>query len=408
MTVIGTALSPTATRVLLLGGGELGRGLADAFQNLGLEVHAADRYPGAPAGQVAHREHVIDITDPAAVLELVAQIQPQYVVPEVEHTAVGALRQLEDAGSCTVVPTARACELTHDRASIRAAAEALGLPTTAMVEVQSHNDLVNAAVELGFPFILKPDVTASGRGHVLVTEESEISAAWEAASAVARNQILDEHGEPGSISMVAERFVDFDFELTMMAVRSIDPATGALATWFAEPIGHRHENAQLVEAWQPLAVPPAALENARSVAARISNELGGRGVYCIELFVAGDEVYFSAVSPRPADTAMLTQFTQRFSAFDLHARAILGLPIDVTLTSPGAAVLLHAQHQLDTVAFHGVAAAMGFAEVDVRLFGKPHAYPGRRMGLVAATAETVSEARDRATLAAAQIDIRAH
>ena len=205
--------------------------------------------------------------------------------------------------------------------------------------------------------------------------------------------------------VVVERFVDFDYEVTLLAVRSIDPATGKMATWFSEPIGHRHEKGDLVESWQPMAMSEDALANARSVAARISNELGGRGVYGVELFVAGDEVYFSSVSPRPLDTAMLTGYTQRFSEFELHVRAILGFPIDVTLVSPGAAVILHADAELDDVSYSGLDAALAYEETDVRLFGKPWAYAGRRMGMVATTAEDVETARDRAALAAGKITV---
>ncbi|WP_425486460.1 formate-dependent phosphoribosylglycinamide formyltransferase [Corynebacterium incognita] len=393
---IGTPLTPNATKVLLLGAGELGRDLAVAFQNLGLEVHAVDRYEGAPALQIAHRAYIADINDDAAVLKLAEEIRPHFVVPEVETVAVGALRTLEEQTSAVVVPTAHACETTKDRESTRAvASDKLGLPTTAYKFAHSVDELREAVAELGYPCVIKPDQSTSGKGHMIVRDESDIELAWNRVRRIGSD----------AERVTAERFVDFDFEVTMLVVRSIDPATGELATWFSEPIGHRHDNGDLVESWQPLAMNERALDNARSVAARITNELGGRGVYGVELFVAGEDVYFSSVSPRPSDAGMLTHHTQRFSEFDLHARAILGYPIDVTLTSPGAAVVLHADEEIEQVGYTGVAEAMRYAETDVRLFGKPGAYAGRRMGLVVATAENVEEARDRAALAASSIAV---
>ncbi|MCQ9347485.1 formate-dependent phosphoribosylglycinamide formyltransferase [Corynebacterium phoceense] len=394
---VGTPLARNATRVLLLGAGELGKELASAFQNLGLEVHAVDRYKGAPAQQVAHFAYVADVNDEQAVLNLVREVQPDFVVPEVEMVAVSALKQLEEEGQAVVVPTARACELTQDRASMRAAAESLGLPVSAYKFAESEEELAAACEELGYPCIVKPDIATSGRGHMMVRDAADVPEAWTAV-----HRIVGDHHR-----LVAERFVDFDYEATILAVRSIDPETGELATWFSEPIGHRHANGDLVEAWQPLAMSEDALANARSVAARISNELGGRGVYGVEVFVAGDDVYFSSVSPRPSDTAMVTAYTQRFSEFELHARAILGYPIDVTLVSPGASVILHADSDIQDAAYTGLAEALAYEETDVRLFGKPGAYAGRRMGLVTATGETVDLARDRANLAATKISVTA-
>ena len=392
---IGTPLTGSATKVLLLGAGELGKQLVIAFQNLGLEVHAVDRYAGAPAQQLAHFSYIADIRDPQKVWELTERIKPDYVVPEVETVAVEALKRIEEEVGATVVPTARACELTQSRESVREVAESIGLPVTAYRFAETAEELQEAVGELGLPCIVKPDITTSGKGHVLLKEEEEIEETW----AMVRHVSTDHK------RVVVERFVDFDYEVTLLAVRSIDPATGKMATWFSEPIGHRHENGDLVESWQPMAMSEDALANARSVAARISNELGGRGVYGVELLVAGDEVYFSSVSPRPLDTAMLTGYTQRFSEFELHVRAMLGFPIDVTLVSPGAAVILHADAELDDVSYSGLDAAMAYEETDVRLFGKPWAYAGRRMGMVATTAEDVETARDRAALAAAKITV---
>lgn len=394
---VGTPLSPNATKVMILGGGELGKDLAAAFQKLGLEVHAVERYEGSPAAQIAQFSHIADVTDRDAVLELAHQIRPDFVVPEVENVSVEALAQLDEQTPAVVVPTARACELTQTRQAMRAAAAELGLPTTAIRPASTADELREAVEELGYPCVVKPDVSTSGKGHMIVRDADEIEAAWRQVRRVTSDEAR----------VIAERFVDFDYEVTILAVRSIDPATGNLATWFSEPIGHRHEHGDLVEAWQPMALNQRALENARSVAARISNALGGRGVYGVELFVAGEDVYFSSVSPRPADTAMLTHYTQRFSQFDLHARAILGYPIDVTLTSPGAAVVLHAPQDSDDVTYSGLAEAMAVPETDVRLFGKTSAYKGRRMGIVTATADTVEEARDHALLAAGRITVGA-
>ena len=393
---IGSPLTSNAVRVLMLGGGELAKGLVGAFQNLCLEVHVVDRYEGSPAQQVAHFSYTADIDDEKAVLDLVAHIKPAYVVPEIEGVADEALHALHDDSAVTVVPTARACELTSDRKKLREVAESLGLPTTAYKVVETFDALKEAVNELGLPCIIKPDVATSGRGHVLVKDEDQLKDAWDNVRRGKKNSWV-----------VAERFVDFDYEVIIMAVRSIDPETGKLATWFSEPIGYEHARGNLVDCWQPKTMSQRAFENARSVAARISNELGGRGIFAVELFVAGDDIYFSSVTPRPSDKAMLTEATQRFSQYELHARAILGLPIDITLVSPGASSLLHATEEIDEVTYSGVEEALQVAETDVRLFGKPSAYPGRRMGLIMATADDVSEARDRAAIAASKITISA-
>ena len=393
---IGSPLTSNAVRVLMLGGGELAKGLVGAFQNLGLEVHVVDRYEGSPAQQVAHFSYTADIDDEKAVLDLVEHIKPAYVVPEIEGVADEALQALHDDSAVTVVPTARACELTSDRKKLREVAESLGLPTTAYKVVETFDALKEAVNELGLPCIIKPDVATSGRGHVLVKDEDQLKDAWDNVRRGKKNSWV-----------VAERFVDFDYEVIIMAVRSIDPETGKLATWFSEPIGYEHARGNLVDCWQPKTMSQRAFENARSVAARISNELGGRGIFAVELFVAGDDIYFSSVTPRPSDKAMLTEATQRFSQYELHARAILGLPIDITLVSPGASSLLHATEEIDEGTYSGVEEALQVAETDVRLFGKPSAYPGRRMGLIMATADDVSEARDRAAIAASKITISA-
>ena len=393
---IGTPLTPNATRVLLLGAGEIGRELAISFQRLGLEIHAVDKRNGAPGHQVAQYSYVADVTDAEAVLDLAKRIDPHYVIPEVEIVAVEALREIEEASSAVVVPGARACELTMEREAIRrTASEQLGLPTTAYDFASSPEELKTILDEMGYPSIVKPAVTSNGRGHMVVRYGDDINEAWETASSEAHFD--------GRV--IVERFVDFDVEVTLLAVRSIDPATGQMATWFAEPIGHDHRDGGLIDSWQPLQLSQVALENARSVAARISNELGGRGVYGVELFIAGDDVYFSSVSPRPTDTGMVTMATQRYSQFDLHARAILGLPIDVTLTSPGAARMLRSEVDAENLSYGGLEEAFAHPETSVVLFGKAGSYPGRRMGVVLSTADNTDAAHLAAREAGMQITI---
>ena len=384
--------------MLLLGAGEIGRELAISFQRLGLEIHAVDKRNGAPGHQVAQYSYVADVTDAAAVLELAKRIEPHYVIPEVEIVAVEALREIEEANSAVVVPGARACELTMEREAIRrTASEQLGLPTTAYDFASSPEELKTILDEMGYPSIVKPAVTSNGRGHMVVRYGDEVTEAWQTASAEAHFD--------GRV--IVERFVDFDYEVTLLAVRSIDPKTGELATWFAEPIGHDHRDGGLIDSWQPLQLSQVAIENARSIAARISNELGGRGVYGVELFVAGDDVYFSSVSPRPTDTGMVTMATQRYSQFDLHARAILGLPIDVTLTSPGAARMLCSEVDADTLSYGGLQDAFAHPETSVLLFGKAGSYPGRRMGVVLSTADNTDAAHLVAREASREITIAA-
>ncbi|STC68906.1 phosphoribosylglycinamide formyltransferase [Corynebacterium pilosum] len=383
-------MTENATKVLLLGSGEIGKELTLAFQRLGLEVHAVDRYEHAPAHQSAHFSYLADVCDPHQVDTLIEKIQPDFIVPEIETVATEALRRAEEDGHTVVVPSAKACELTVSREGIRrVAVEELGLPTTAYRFAASVEEAEDAAEELGFPCIVKPAVSTSGQGHTLVQSPDEIARAWHDAY------------EPDSIDpqVVVERFVDFDYEVTILAVRSIDPNTGELATWFCEPVGRRYSHGRLVEFWQPAPMSEGAMDNARSMAARITNAMGGRGVYGVELFVAGDDVYFSSVSPRPHDTGALTTATQRFSEFDLHARAIMGLPIDVTLISPGAGRFVHALEDTDTVSYRGVADALEIPETNVRFFGKPTGYRGRRMGIVVSTADTIEQARERAEAA---------
>ena len=394
---VGTPLSDNATTVLLLGSGELGREVTFALQRLGVEVHAADRYEGAPAHHTANYAHVLDMTDGEQVRELVERVRPDFVVPEIESLATKELERIEEEGLATVVPTARAARLTMDREGIRDLAyHELGLPTSTYAYASSYDELYQGAEEVGYPCVVKPIMSSSGKGQSYVANADELSGAWEYAMSGARvsNQ-----------RVIVEQFIPFDYEITLLTIRSIDPETDRDATWFCEPIGHRQDRGDYVESWQPAAMSETALDNARSVAARITNELGGRGVFGVELFVKGDDVYFSEVSPRPHDTGMVTMATQRFSEFDLHARAILGLPIDSTLVSPGASAVIYGVDSDGPVSFSGLADAMSVPETDVRLFGKPESFSRRRMGVAISTAEDVAQGRERAVSAAERVKV---
>ncbi len=397
--VVGTPLSPNAIRILLLGSGELGKELAIAFQRLGVEVHAVDRYQNAPAHQVAHFAYTVDMTDGDAIAELVDFIEPHYIVPEIEAIATNTLVQLEEAGR-TVVPTARATKLTMNREGIRKlAARELGIPTSSYWFADNYEELKTVVFNAGFPCVVKPIMSSSGKGQTVLRSSEDLELAWRTAQTEGR-------GSANSSSrVIVERFVDFDFEITVLTVRSIDPKTGELATWFCEPIGHRQVDGDYVESWQPMPLTTVAADAARSIAARVTNALGGRGVFGIELFVAGDDVYFSEVSPRPHDTGMVTMATQRFDQFALHARAILGLPIDVTCISPGASAVIYGGVDAAEVSYAGLPAALATPETDLRLFGKPEAYRKRRMGVAISTAEDTATARDRATHAARMIKV---
>ncbi|MBP2331537.1 formate-dependent phosphoribosylglycinamide formyltransferase [Corynebacterium freneyi] len=396
-TSTGTPYTDGATRVLLLGSGELGKEVAIAFQRLGVEVHAADRYAHAPAQQVAHFWYELDMTDADAVKALVAQVRPHFIVPEIEALATDALVELEEAGDVTVIPTARAAQLTMNREGIRRlAAEEVGLPTSRYRFASTREEFVAAVEDIGLPCVVKPVMSSSGKGQSTVRTASDVDAAWDYAMS---------GGRVSSGRVIVEGFVDFDYEITLLTVRSIDPATGEPATWFCEPIGHRQVDGDYVESWQPMPMSQVALDNARSVAARITGALGGRGIFGVELFVRGDDVWFSEVSPRPHDTGLVTMGTQRCSEFDLHARAILGLPIDVTLTSPGASAVVYGKCDGPAPTYSGLADALAVPETDVRIFGKPEAHDRRRMGVVVSTAEDVDSARENAARAAAAVSV---
>lgn len=396
---IGTPLTPTALKVLLLGASELGRELAIALQRLGVEVHAADRYVGAPAHHVANKAHVLDIYDGESIRRLVQEVRPHFIVPDVESLPADVLQEIEAAGVASVVPTALANRLTMNREGIRTFAhDKLGLPNSAFRFASTPEEMTRAAEEIGYPCVVKPVMGSSGAGQSYVGGADELEAAWNEAMKNSRFNVQ---------RVMVEQYIPFDYEVTILAVRSIDPATGREATWFCEPIGHRQDRGDYVESWQPAHMSEDALDTARSIAARIATALGGRGVFGVELFVKGDDVYFSEVSPRPHDTGMVTLGTQRFSEFDLHARAILGLPIDTTLISPGASAVIRCEDRVDgDIEYVGVNKAMAVEETNVYLFGKPRALTRRRMGVTVATAEDINQARQRAEEAAGYIKVR--
>lgn len=396
---IGTPLTPTALKVLLLGASELGRELAIALQRLGVEVHAADRYVGAPAHHVANKAHVLDIFDGESIRRLVQEVRPHFIVPDVESLPADVLQEIEAEGVASVVPTALANRLTMNREGIRTFAhDKLGLPNSAFRFASTPEEMTRAAEEIGYPCVVKPVMGSSGAGQSYVGGADELEAAWNEAMKNSRFNVQ---------RVMVEQYIPFDYEVTILAVRSIDPATGREATWFCEPIGHRQDRGDYVESWQPAHMSEDALDTARSIAARIATALGGRGVFGVELFVKGDDVYFSEVSPRPHDTGMVTLGTQRFSEFDLHARAILGLPIDTTLISPGASAVIRCEDWADgDIEYVGVNKAMAVEETNVYLFGKPRALTRRRMGVTVATAEDTGQARQRAEEAAGYIKVR--
>lgn len=392
---IGTPLTPGATRVMLLGAGELGKEVIIALQRLGVETIAVDRYADAPGHQVAHRSHVIDMTDGAALRALIEAERPHLIVPEIEAIATDTLAEIEAAQLAVVIPTARATQLTMNREGIRRlAAETLGLPTSPYAFAESLDEMTAAIGKIGFPCVVKPVMSSSGKGQSVLKSAADIEPAWQHAMAGGRVN----HGR-----VIVEGFIDFEYEITQLTVRAVSPETGDLQTYFCEPIGHVQVAGDYVESWQPQAMSAAALEKSRDVAAKVTTALGGRGLFGVELFVRGDDVWFSEVSPRPHDTGLVTLATQRFSEFDLHARAILGLPVDPTLRAPGASAVIYGGLDEAGVAFEGVADALAVPDSDLRLFGKPESFAKRRMGVALATGRDTDEARERAKLAASKV-----
>ena len=392
---LGTPLSDTAVRVMLLGSGELGKEVAIELQRLGAEVIAVDRYPNAPAMQVAHRSHVIPMTDAQVLNGVILAEAPHIIVPEIEAIATEVLADIEAAGLATVIPTARAVQLTMNREGIRRlAAEELGLPTSPYRFAGSSMELVEAAHEVGLPCFVKPVMSSSGKGQSFIEALEDGPNAWAYAQSGGRVE---------TARVIVEGRIDFDFEITLLTVRSM--RDGAVVTDFCAPIGHRQVKGDYVESWQPQAMSAAALAASQDIAGKVTEALGGLGVFGVELFVKGDQVWFSEVSPRPHDTGLVTLATQTQSEFALHARAILGLPVDVSQRDIGASAVIYGGMEAEGVAFEGVAEALSVPTADLRLFGKPEAFERRRMGVALARGADTDQARARATEAAGRVRV---
>jgi phosphoribosylglycinamide formyltransferase 2 len=398
MTTLGTPLSPHATKVMLLGSGELGKEVLIALQRLGVETTAVDRYENAPGQQVAHHARTITMSDPQQLKALIEAERPHLVVPEIEAIATPMLEELEAAGVVRVIPTARAARLTMDREGIRRlAAETLGLPTSPHRFCDSLEELQAAIDEgIGYPCIVKPVMSSSGKGQSKIDGPADVQKAWDHAMA---------GGRVGPGRVIVEGFIDFDYEITQLTVRALD-AHGEVQTHFCDPIGHVQVNGDYVESWQPHHMTPAALAESRRVAKAVTDNLGGQGLFGVELFVKGDQVWFSEVSPRPHDTGMVTMVTQWQNEFELHARAILGLPVDTTLKSPGASAVIYGGVDAQGIVFDGVGEALRVPHSEVRLFGKPESFVKRRMGVALVFDANVEVARTQAKLAASKVKPR--
>ena len=393
--IIGTPLSPSAIKVMLLGSGELGKEVIIALQRLGVETIAVDRYANAPGHQVAHRAHVINMADGQALRALIEREKPHLIVPEIEAIATDMLIEIEQMGLAEVIPTARAVRLTMNREGIRSlAAETLGMPTSSYAFASSLEELhVAIANGIGYPCIIKPVMSSSGKGQSKIEHAGEVEAAWNYAASGSRvNQ--------GRV--IVEGVIQFDYEITQLTVRALNTA-GDVTTHFCEPIGHIQVHGDYVESWQPQIMSPLALQRARDMAGKITDNLGGLGIFGVELFIKGDMVWFSEVSPRPHDTGMVTLCSQNQSEFDLHARAILGLPVDTALQSSGASAVIYGGMEAAGIAFSGLQHALSVPKSDVRLFGKPEAFKRRRMGVALANGADTDEARVRAKLAASRV-----
>jgi phosphoribosylglycinamide formyltransferase 2 len=409
MTTIGTPLSPNATRVMLLGSGELGKEVLIALQRLGVETIAVDRYDHAPGQQVAHHARTITMSDPAALRALIEAEKPDLVVPEIEAIATPVLEALEAEGQIRCIPTARAARLTMDREGIRRlAAETLGLPTSPYRFCDSLADL-QSAIEgspidgggrrpgIGYPCIVKPVMSSSGKGQSKIDGPTDVQKAWDYAMA---------GGRVGPGRVIVEGFIDFDYEITQLTVRALGP-DGQVQTHFCEPIGHVQVSGDYVESWQPHPMHPTALQRSRAIAQAVTDNLGGQGLFGVELFVKGEQVWFSEVSPRPHDTGMVTMITQWQNEFELHARAILGLPVDTTLKSPGASAVIYGGVEARGIVFDGVDQALRVPNSEIRLFGKPESFVKRRMGVALVHDADVERARVQAKLAASKVKPRA-
>jgi phosphoribosylglycinamide formyltransferase 2 len=390
--MIGTPLKKSAVRILLLGSGELGKEVAIEAQRLGVEVIAVDRYPDAPAMQVAHRSHVINMLDGDALKALVRSERPRFIVPEIEAISTATLLELENEGY-TVIPTARATNLTMNREGIRRlAAEEIGLPTAAYRFASDIEEFRAGIDVIGFPCVVKPIMSSSGKGQSVVREEADIEIAWRYAMEGARG---------AADKVIIEEFIPFDYEITLLTVRY------AGGTRFCPPIGHVQIKGDYHESWQPMPMTDAALAEAQWQARAVTDALGGHGIFGVELFIKGDTVYFSEVSPRPHDTGMVTMISQNLSEFELHVRAILGLPVpEIICAAPAASHVILAERLMAEVDFGGMTEALSVPDTKIRLFGKPDARPGRRMGVALSLGRDLAEARERAENAAHAVILR--
>ncbi len=394
---LGTPLQSSAFKVLLLGSGELGKEVVISLQRLGVEVHAADRYDHAPAMQVAHYAYTLNMADADELKQLILKIKPNLIVPEIEAIATQVLVEIEEQNIATVIPSAKAVNLTMNREGIRRlAAEELGLPTSAYRFANTLESFRAACDDIGYPNFVKPVMSSSGKGQSRVKNFDEVDAAWEYAQT---------GGRVNQGTVIVESQIDFDFEITLLTVRAKNPNTGEIETSYCDPIGHRQDSGDYVESWQPQAMTPAALEEAKRIANKVTIALGGCGIFGVELFVKGDKVWFSEVSPRPHDTGLVTLASQFQSEFELHARAILGLPVNTARHSTAASAVIYAGVDDQNLSFSGLNLALANGNTDLRLFGKPEGFKRRRMGVATARAETTDQARELALHVANQVSV---
>ena len=395
---IGTPLQSSAFKVLLLGSGELGKEVVISLQRLGVEVHAADRYDHAPAMQVAHFSYTLNMANAQELQQLIDQVQPHLIVPEIEAIATEVLVEIEQKQQTTIIPSAKAVNLTMNREGIRRlAAEELGLPTSTYRFADSLESFRAACDDIGYPNFVKPVMSSSGKGQSRVKSFDEVDAAWEYAM---------QAGRVNQGKVIVESQIDFDFEITLLTVRAKNPATGAIETHFCDPIGHRQDAGDYVESWQPQPMSAIALATSQQIADKVTTALGGCGIFGVELFVKGDQVWFSEVSPRPHDTGLVTLASQFQSEFELHARAILGLPVNTTRHSVAASAVIYAGVDDNNLSFGNLQNVLAQPNTDLRLFGKPEGFKRRRMGVVTARAETTDQARDIAQQAAQSVAVQ--
>lgn len=394
---IGTPLQSSAFKVLLLGSGELGKEVVISLQRLGVEVHAADRYDHAPAMQVAHYSYTLNMADPVELKKLIEDIKPHLIVPEIEAIATEVLLEIERNQTATVIPSAKAVNLTMNREGIRRlAAEELGLPTSAYRFAESLESFRAACDDIGYPNFVKPVMSSSGKGQSRVKSFEEVDAAWKYAQT---------GGRVNQGKVIVESQIDFDFEITLLTVRAKNPQTGQIETHYCDPIGHRQDAGDYVESWQPQPMTDAALAESKRIANKVTTALGGCGIFGVELFVKGDHVWFSEVSPRPHDTGLVTLASQFQSEFELHARAILGLPVNTARHSVAASAVIYAGTDANNLSFDQLNTALSHPDTDLRLFGKPEGFKRRRMGVATARAETTDAARTLAQQAADQVHV---